>query len=126
MSIKSSPEFTPIVEPLGKPLTGQHPYTCGKDPHPWVYGCRCHAGWGAGWALDIQGLTHGIPYRLHWVVTHLQPGCMLQVMSMSWAWVWVSHETPLGFPVLLPSSHQSWVVLISICTNPLKGPAQDQ
>jgi len=29
MSIKSSPEFTPIVESLGKPLTGQHPYTLG-------------------------------------------------------------------------------------------------
>jgi len=28
----------------------------------------------------------------------------------------------LGFPVLLPSPHQSWVVLISIYTNPLKGP----
>jgi len=30
----------------------------------------------------------------------------------------------LGFPVLLPSPHQSWVVLISIYTNPLKGPVR--
>ena len=24
--------------PLGKPAEGQHPYTHGNDPHPWVYG----------------------------------------------------------------------------------------
>ena len=65
-----------------KPLTGHHPCTCGKDPHPWVvYGCRCHAGWGTGWALDTQGLTHGIPYRLH---LHLPISCALGGVPATW------------------------------------------
>ena len=43
--------------PWGKPMEGQHPYTCGNDPHPWVYGCGWCAGWGPGWAPDTWGLT---------------------------------------------------------------------
>ena len=48
--------------PWGKPTEGQHPYTRGNDPHPWVYGCGCCAGRGAGRAPDTRGLTPGIPY----------------------------------------------------------------
>ena len=48
-------------------MKGWHPYTRGNDPHPWVCGCRCCAGRGAGWAPDTQGLTPGIPYSYdHW------------------------------------------------------------
>ena len=48
--------------PQGKPTEGWHPYTHGNDLHPWVYGCGCCTGRGAGWALDTRGLTPGIPY----------------------------------------------------------------
>ena len=48
--------------PWGKPTEGQHPYTRGNDPHPWVYRSRWCAGRGPGWAPDTRGLTPGIPY----------------------------------------------------------------
>ena len=105
--------------PWGKPMKGWHPYTRGNYPHPWVCGCGCCAGRGAGWAPDTWGLTPGIPYMpLHIMSIVLASTRCKKMTSLSRLFM-ESQTIALHFPTAFgesPDTPKSNFQLIRMCS----------